>query len=177
MSAPEESLRDKLIVAVVQTLIFGALLAVVGYWLNLRLETFKHTVSSLEPLTVQRRSAYLDFQQAARKAKEVLEIYYYRAKGLPPQEARLRQLEELRHAFGIGGGGSGGGFVIGYDVYAVVEELFNLRIKYEDVSSAKVNAALDEFIFVISKDLIDGMQKSNDTEAFHNSAQRRLREA
>jgi hypothetical protein len=112
MSAPEESLRDKLIIAVVQTLIIGALLAVLGYWLNVRLETYKQSLSdqsektkailsSHQPFINQRRDAYLDFRQDAREAKNVLEIYYYRARGTQSQEVRLNRLEALENKMGI----------------------------------------------------------------------------
>jgi hypothetical protein len=57
-----------------------------------------------------------------------------------------------------------------------VRKLIVLRVKYEDVSSAKIKAAVDEFVDVISKDLEDGEHKSNDTTEFHSAAQRRLRE-
>ena len=89
----KESLRDKLIIAVVQTLIFGAFLAILGFWLNLRMETYKQTLanqsesykvllSSLAPDIEQRRAAYLDFQQAAREAKSTLGVYYSEYDGM-----------------------------------------------------------------------------------------------
>ena len=78
MAEAREPLRNKLIEIVVQTLIFGALLAGLGFWLNLRLETYKKELAddterlkaalqSNAPLIQQRRSAYLELQQAARE--------------------------------------------------------------------------------------------------------------
>ena len=44
MVASRETVRDKLLIAVVNTFIFGALLAIFGYWLDTRLESYKQAV-------------------------------------------------------------------------------------------------------------------------------------
>ena len=188
MAESKEPLRDKLIVAVVQTLIFGALLAVIGYWLNHRLETYKQAladqsektkalISFLEPHIQQRRAAYFEFQQAAREAKNILEVYYFRAKGPPEHNARRYQLRALENKLGIGSGGSSGSWATHGDAVSVVEKLVVLREKYEDVSSDKMNSAVDDFIDTIMQDLREGAKDTNDNEAFHNSARTRVREA
>ena len=44
-TVPAESLRSKIIVAIVETLVFGALLSALGYWFNIRLEEHKEILN------------------------------------------------------------------------------------------------------------------------------------
>jgi hypothetical protein len=80
MAEEKGSLRDRLIHATVDTLIFGGLLLIFGFWLNMRLERYKNELandteklkSALQitaPLIQRRFSGYLEIQQAARPAE------------------------------------------------------------------------------------------------------------
>lgn len=156
--------------------------------MNLRLEAYKQALadqsektkavlSFLEPIIQLRRSAYLDFQQAAREAENTLEIYYFRAHGLPSHEVRSHQVEELENVMGIGSGGASSSFRTKGDAVDVVKKLILLRDKYKDVSSEAINTVVDEFIDTIMKDLKDGEQQSNNTEKFHSAAESHLRDS
>jgi hypothetical protein len=199
MSEPRQPLRDSLIVALVQTLILGARLAILGYFLNVRLELYKQSLgeqtektkaalaaqtettksllAALEPLVQARRSAYLDVRQAAREAKNELEIYYFRSKGRPDLERREQELHELAHKMGVGSGGATSSWRTNEDALAVVRKLVSLREKYQDVASDKVNSAIDDFIDTLTQDLRAGTSKSNDTDLFHEAARKRLCDA
>jgi hypothetical protein len=198
-SEVKETLREKLIVAFVQTLVFGVLLALLAYWLNVRLETAKQAladrsehlkqeltdrgeklkalVSALAPISEQRRSAYLELRLAARQTKNDLEIYYFRAKGLSPQEARSQQIEQLRNKMGIGSGVGTSTWRSKEDAVKDAERLVALRANYEEIASDDVKAAVDQFLDTILTDLKDGEEKSNDSEAFHELAKRHLHDA
>ena len=87
MQKSRGSLGGTLVVALVQTLVFGALLAILGYRLDSALQIQEQELtaqsqrteallSSLEPQIQQRRDAYIDFQRAAREARNILEVYY-----------------------------------------------------------------------------------------------------
>lgn len=189
MAEAKESLREKLIVAFVQTLFFGALLAVLGYWLDRQLETYKHALAeqtemtkvllqSLAPQIQQRRDAYLEFWQAAREARSTLEVYYHLAKGPPEHNRRRGHIRDLENALGIGSGTSGGGsWATHGDAVDVIRNLVSLRERYEDVSSELMESAVDTFIDQAMQDLRDGAKETNDTEEFHEAARRRIREA
>jgi hypothetical protein len=183
----KETLRDKLIIAFIQVLIFGALLAGLGYWFNLRLEAQKHALAeqsertravlaSLEPIIQLRRSAYLEFQAAARQAKNILEVYYFRA-GEPSNEAQSNRLQKLINKMGRGSGGSGSSFVTNDDAIDCVRTLINLREKYEDIASDEIKGEVDKFIDAIMKDLTDGEAQGNDTAIFHEAAGKRLQQS
>jgi hypothetical protein len=179
MAESTESIRDKLIVAIVQTLIFGVLLALLGYWLNLRLETYKQVLanqsemnksllSSLNPYIQQRLTAYLELQQAAYNVKRDLEIYYYLAK--EPSDYDL--LEQLHQKIS---GVSSSSFIEYKKLVSAIEDLTNLRGKYELVLSDKVKSTADDFINTIIKDLLKEPAASD--EAFEKAARSRLRTA
>jgi hypothetical protein len=188
MAESKEPLSSKLVVAVVQTLIFGALLAALGTWLDYQLEVQKQALSaqadrtkaliaSLEPDIQKRRTAYLDFQQAARQARSVLDVYYFRATSPPEYVRRRQELRSLENALGVGSGGGRSEWASHRDAIDAVSRLIDLRDSAQDVLSTEVNAEMDQFIGTLMNDMRDGARKSNDNEAFHNAARTRLREA
>jgi hypothetical protein len=189
MAEAGESLRNKLIEIVVQTLIFGALLAGLGFWLNLRLETYKKELAddterlkaalqSNAPLIQQRRAAYLELQQAARELNRVLEVHYFRAKEPSTGQVMRNKLRALEDDMGIGSSGSRGGwFVSKGDVVGALRRMVSLSEKYEDISSGTISSAVDDFLETVMADVREAEQKENDTESFHTAARVRLKDA
>ena len=191
MANPQESLRDKLILAAIQTLVFGALLAIFGFWLNLRLERYKtELVQDTEklkvaliantPLIQQRRAAYLDIQQSARKINGLLEIYYSRAQ--QPRTGRVLsdQLEAVEDDLipsETGFSSRRGNWVTNQEVVEALREMVLLRQKYQYVCSDNVNSAIDDFLTTVMKDIRLGEQPGNDTESFHTTARANLIDA
>lgn len=184
---PGKTPPNALFMAVVQTLIFGALLALLGFWLNLRLELYKKTLVdqseqtkamliNLEPIAQARRSAYLEFQTTAREVRNDLEFFYFRAVDPPTKERTSTRLHALARDMGIGPGGGGASFMTKEEALEGVKKLMNLRDKYDSVSSQAVDAAIEEFINTIVQDLKASEKETNDTVSFHNSAQKRLRD-
>jgi hypothetical protein len=169
MSEQPESLRSKLIVIIVETLIFGTLLAVLGYWLDSRLESTKAelqmqlestkaVVDALGPLTDQRRVAYLDLRRAAATANSVLRLYF-RA----PNYEQLDRLRSVENKLGIGSGMGGGAFLLGpQDPINALKEVALLRDTNKDVISALVQAAVDRYIDDASSELEAKSALSND---------------
>lgn len=188
MNEKKESLIEKLTVAIVQTLIFGIVLAVFGYWLDRRIETYKHELSeqaektkvllsSLEPRVKQRRDAYLELQSSARQVKDELQMYYWMADAIPDSDARRWDINSLENAMGIGSGsGAGGTLTSKRDAVSVIENFILLRRKYESVSSAQINQEVDEFIDIVMADLKNESKKTNQSKTFHNLARVRLDE-
>jgi hypothetical protein len=134
MAEEKASLRDQLIVATVQTVVFGVLLATFGFWLDVRLERYKSELANdtekvktalqvTTPLIQRRLSGYLEIQQAARNVNEVLEVYYSRAKEPPTGEVMRGKLRALENAMNVGSGSSGGGFVFKTDATQALHEL------------------------------------------------------
>ncbi len=187
---PTESLGQKLLVAFVQILIFGVILAVIGYQLNLRLEANKQALAiqtaktktllaTLEPTIQLRRSAYLDLQSAARDVEQILEFYYFPASDSASINKRQDQLSELYKALGLppSGGGSGSFGASRGEAYEAVAKLTRLQDKYQNVSSETITAAVDTFLDAIKKDLLESVRPGNDTTTFNDGARARLREA
>jgi len=180
--APGERVRDKLLIVFVQTLVFGVFLAGLGYWINSRLESYKHALEvetertkaqlvAYGSLLAERRIAYSEVRQAAKQTKQMLEGYYDLAKRRSPTEHRRSTLMELETAlFPERGGGSSGGWVTRDEVTNAMRKLIALREKYEDVSSAMMNDALEEFINTLIDDLKKSADKSTKNERFHNAA-------
>jgi hypothetical protein len=188
MAEAREPLRNKLIEIVVQTLIFGALLAGLGFWLNLRLETYKKELAddterlkaalqSNAPLIQQRRSAYLELQQAARELNRVLEVHYFRAKEPPTGQVMRNKLRALEDDMGIGSGSRGGWFVSKGDVVGALRRMVSLSEKYADISSGTISSAVNDFLEAVMADVRGAEQKENDTESFHTAARARLKDA
>jgi small nuclear ribonucleoprotein (snRNP)-like protein len=187
MAEEKGSLRDQLIVATVQTLVFGVLLAVFGFWLNVRLERYKSELANetekvktalqvTTPLIQRRLSGYLEIQQAARNVNEVLEMYYSRANEPPTGEVMRGKLRALENAMNVGSGSSGGGFVLKTDATQALHELVKAREKYADISSAKVNATVDLFLNTVMDDLSKTGLKGNDTASFDTTARAHLKD-
>jgi len=186
MADQNESLSEKLIVVFFQTLIFGLLLAVFGYLLNVRLESYKHTLAeetektkvlleSLEPDLLHRRAAYIELQQAARETKQTLEIYYSNANIPTEHQKRRDQIYSLRDDLGISlGGGSSSWGVTKEMVVAVIENLICVREINEDIASDKIKVSVDRFIDAVILDLKKSTKISNNNRTFANSAQQRL---
>ncbi|PWT83402.1 MAG: hypothetical protein C5B44_00670 [Acidobacteria bacterium] len=181
----KESLRDKLIVGLLETLIFGAMLAALGFWFNLRLEKYKQELTdqsektkallvSLQTNTQQRCTAYLEFQDAARKTKGTLESYYNLGKRTPEDE-ELEDEDDLYLQLGVGSGVATSTWTTMEQAADAVKKFNELRHKYKDVSSTAVNSAVDEFYKVLRRDLIES--KSKETVEFHNAAKARLHTA
>lgn len=188
MTESNESRRDKLIVATVQTLIFGALLAVLGFWLNVRLEDYKRhfaddterlksALQSNGPLIQQRVSGYHEIKLAARNLNRVLGAYYFRAKGLPAGDVLEGQLKAVENVLLGDSGSSGGDVVTNDDVVRALRELVALREKYDDISSEKINAAIDQFLKGVMEDLEASRRKENQNESFDTAARTRLKDA
>ena len=108
----EKSLSDELMIATVQTLVFGVLLAGLGYWLSLRFEGQKQAfadqtektkavISHLESLAQEQRMAYLEFRNAARGAVTELNVYYSRAPEAGSPDDELNRFNSLENRMGI----------------------------------------------------------------------------
>jgi Na+-transporting NADH:ubiquinone oxidoreductase subunit NqrC len=178
----EKSLSEELIIATVQTLVFGVLLAGLGYWLNLRLEGQKQAfadqsektkavISLLEPLAQERRMAYLEFRNAARGAVTELDVIYSRAPEAGSTDDELNRFNSLENRMGIGSGGTGmGGWTTKGYAAGAVHQLIVLRAKYEGVASDNIERAVRDFIEVLMKDLNDNEIKENNTKSFHDAA-------
>jgi len=191
MAEAKEPLRDKLTVVVVQTLIFGALLAALGFWFDRQLEAYKQVLTeetertkvllqSLTPHIRQRRAAYQQFRQSARTARTKLASYYYLAKGQTNDERRWTEIESLKEELGIRSGFSISGkpsWNNPREAFDVINNLWMLRNMYQEVSSKEIIADFDAFIDIAMSDLRASAQETNDTEAFHGAAKRRIREA
>lgn len=187
MAEDKASLREQLIVAIVQTLIFGLFLALFGFWLNLRLERYKNelandteklktTLQITAPLIQRRFSAYLEIQQAARKVNEVLELYYSRAKEPPTGAVMSGKLRALENTMKIGSGSSGGSIVLKSDVTHALGELIAVKEKYADISSAKIDAAVDLFLNAVMNDLKKVELDQNQMEYFETVARAHLKD-
>jgi hypothetical protein len=188
MAEDKASLRDQLIVATIQTLIFGLFLALFGFWLNMRLERYKNelandteklktTLQIAAPLIQRRFSGYLEIQQATRNVNEVLELYYSRAKEPPTGGAMSGKLRALENTMKIGSGSSGGSIVLPSDVTHALSELIAVKQKYADISSAELNAAVDLFLNTVMDDLKKAELKENQTESFDTTARAHLKDA
>jgi hypothetical protein len=188
MAENKASLLDQLIVATVQTFIFGVLLAIFGFWLNMRLERYKNelandteklktTLQITAPLIQKRFSGYLEIRQAARNVNEVLELYYARAKEPPTGAAMSGKLRALENAMKIGSGSSGGSIVLPSDVTHALSELIAVKEKYADISSAKIDAAVDLFLNRVMDDLKKAELNQNRMEYFETLARAHLKDA
>jgi hypothetical protein len=186
MSEPKEPLGEKVLVAFVQTLVFGALLAVFGYWLNLRLEDHKNDLAAemestkivfetLKPDIQERRTAYLKLQQAMRELKYTLEVYYHRGNDPTEEDVRERQIAALTEKLGLGSGGGSSTWVTHGDALEVVKKVDDLRKQYADILSPEIRVAVARFRDVIVHDLEEGAKPSSDNETFHREARTRLR--
>jgi len=185
MPESKESIREKLIVSLIQTLFFGMLLSIFGYLVDRRLEEYKYELAdqsektkillaSLAPDLQLRRKAYTEYRQAARHAVRILELYYYKAEAPPRRNSHLSQIEGLRYELGIGSGGSRGSWATHSDAVNVVENMVELRLQYEDVASEEINAAVDTFVDMLINDLKARANSLNDNAEFDGSARKRL---
>ena len=140
-----------------------------------RTEFTKAVITSQQPIIEQRRAAYMEYRQTAREAKDLLEVYYYRAKAAPSQKERLDRLNALENKMGIGSGGAGSSWASNYDAISVVRKLILLRIKHQDTASASINSAVENYIDVITTDLSEGEKQSNQTPEYEAAAVQRVR--
>jgi hypothetical protein len=193
MTPAKESLSDKFIVATVQTLFFGILLALFGYWLNLRLETNKNELTQdtermkailqyNEPQIQQRRSAYIEIQQASRELTYSLESYYNLSEEPKEDEIINDKLQELEYVMverylSPSNTGSSGWGITKPEVFNAVEEIVFLRQKNKPIISVTILVAVDDFIEIVMDDLKLAEEEENNTEAFHTSAHKRAKDA
>ena len=187
MTEDKASLRNQLIHATVDTLIFGGLLLIFGFWLNVRLERYKGELANetekvktalqvTTPLIQRRLSGYLEIQQAARNVNEVLELYYSRAKEPPTGAAMNGKLRALENTMKIGSGSSGGSIVLPSDVTHALSELIAVKEKYADISSAKIDTAVDLFLNTVMDDLKKVELNQNQIEYFETVARTHLKD-
>jgi hypothetical protein len=188
MPQPAESLRDKMIVAAVQTLIFGVLLALFGFWLNLRLESYKSelaleaerlkaVMALSEPLTRERRSAYIEFQHAGREILNVVTLYYHLGKNPSPDGNLFGKVQALREEMGIGSGTTSATWVTKEEVADALSKLAALRHRHKDLTSRDVGSAVENLLDTAIEDLRKAQERANNTAAFHTTARTRLHEA
>ncbi len=177
----QESLGEKLLLLVCETLIFGGLLLLFGFWLNLRLESYKHSLvketeenkhllSLLQPKNQQRLEAYIEIQKAARAAKDILEIYYGNV-GLEKSDysSRVNQLESLlKDKSGIGSGVRSSTWVTLEEAVSVIRDIILLRENHKYILSDEVKLGIDQFIDILIQDLEDSVYKSKSNEIFAN---------
>jgi hypothetical protein len=188
MFEPKESMGQKMLFAAVQTLVFGILLACLGYWLNVQLETSKHLLtnqteklkamlSPQDPLTQQRRALYLEFRRAIVEVKNTLETYYHLADSPGSDDALWHQLVELEEAMRLRpGGGGGASWRTKEDVAQSIKNLISLRTKDELLLPASFNEEVDSFIKKIIYDLKESEKPHNNNKPFHMYAIRNLHE-
>jgi hypothetical protein len=188
MGGGKESVKDKLIVALIDTLIFGVLLLVFGHWLDVRLEKYKQELADqsemtksllvyLDPHIQERRTAYRELLKAAKKAEDALEDYYA-GPGNPTQhDAKEIEYQVLMTKLGAkGSGGSSGSWPPNAaEAGSIVNQFDRIREEHKDAMSPEVNSAATEFYDMLRSDLSQSVDVSNDNDQFRSAAMQRVR--
>ena len=181
-----KTIREELIIALIQTLIFGAILLLFGYWLNVRLETTKQQLTSEteklkvmlatnDPIIQQRKSLYLDYRSAIFNLNNTLIIYYHLADTPDSEVALSNQISALRTALQPEmGSGASGSWRTPDDVIQAIQAIVTLRLKDQLLLPRTFNEAIDTLIKSVTDDLIGGELPQNHTKNYQTYAVKRL---
>jgi hypothetical protein len=130
MEEVKGSFRERLALAVIQTIILGGVMAYIDHRLNVHLESVKTALQVTTPLVQQRLFGYIEIQRDAQDVNWRLEAYYSRAKQPRTSEAMSGKLAALENAMHIGSGATGGDIVSAEDVTHALDELIKAKERY-----------------------------------------------
>jgi hypothetical protein len=186
MAETKEGLWDKLIV-VVQTGLFGRLLAYFTHDLDRRIETYKQElaeqtegvkalVQHYAPVMQQRETAYLELRQAGRIAVAVVEDYYFHPQTPIIRPSATQKARDFEYDLGLGSGSVGIGIAEKEDVVGAMWSMASVMDKYHDILSGTIRGAADAFFDTVMEDVRKAEPRENRTKDFQLAAHARLRE-
>ena len=182
-------LSNKIVEILIESLVIGFFLVILGYWLDVRLEEYKNELEEksgntqllqklLGPQTQHRIQTYNKIQVAAYKVLVKLDLYYKDADKHLADNKWINKLHAIQQIIPDNDGFVTYGFYdYHYDTSPInaLEELVHLVDQEEDALSELIKQSADKFIEVVMMDLSDSINKENQNAIFHGSALTRAR--